>query len=132
MANSFTIKAGATNAPTGGTDQTFSEDGRRLKDGYHYIDAAEGDFLVRNECTLKDRQPSYDVASGDYSKAKRSFTIVRPSVSSAGNRFFNLLRIEIEVHPEFTTAEITALLNDGVQLGYDAELQNFWQMGTKP
>lgn len=128
--NNSTFKKGATAiAPTGGIDQTFTETGSYVQNGINVSDASVADFRVRPSVTYKNRQPN-QLANGTWTKAKRSATFVIPKIVSTGETVFNLVRIDVEAHPEFTTAEVNELRFLGAQILGSAETLNFFQAGS--
>lgn len=125
-----TFKKGSTAiAPTGGTDQTFTETGSYVQNGINVADASVADFRVRPSVTYKNRQPS-QLANGTWTKAKRTATLVIPKIVSTGETVFNLVRIDVEAHPECSTAEVNELRFLGAQILGSAETLNFFQAGS--
>jgi hypothetical protein len=114
---------------TGGTAMALTSDGVDVKNGVHVADAAESNFLVRTNLTLKTRNPARQ-ADGSYSKAKRNVTIVVPKALASGEVCFNLVRIEVETHPETVAAELTNLHMLGAQVFTDSDLASFLQSGN--
>jgi len=114
---------------TGGTAMALSSDGVEVKNGIHVADAAETNFLVRTNVTLKTRNPQKQ-ADGTYSKAKRWYTVVVPKQIASGEIVFNLVRIEEEIHPETTAAEQTNIEMLGAQYFTDSDLDGFRQSGS--
>lgn len=125
-----TFKKGATAiTPTGGTDQTFSETGSNVQSGINVADATVADFRVRPSITFKNRQPT-QAANGTWTKAKRSVSFTIPKVVSTGETVFNLVRIDLEAHPESTTAEVNELRYLAAQILGSVETLNFFQAGS--
>jgi hypothetical protein len=114
---------------TGGTAMALSSDGQEVKNGIHVADMAETNFLVRTNATLKTRNPQKQ-SDGSYSKAKRYATIVVPKQIASGEISFNLVRIEVEAHPESTDAELTNLHMLGAQIFTDSDLTAFLKTGS--
>jgi hypothetical protein len=114
---------------TGGSAITLSSDGTDVKNGVHVADMGETNFLVRTNITLRTRNPVKQ-ADGSYSKAKRYVTVVVPKQLADLSIAFNLVRIEVEAHPETTVAELTNLHMLGAQIFTDADLTSFLQTGN--
>lgn len=127
---SSTFKKAATAiTPTGGTDQTFTETGNDVQNGIAVSDATVADFRVRPSITYKNRQPVRQ-ADGSWTKAKRSFVLVIPKITADGSTVFNLVRGDVEAHPETTTAEVNELRFLGAQILGSPETLNFFQVGS--
>lgn len=114
---------------TGGTAMALSSDGQDVKNGVHVADMGEANFIVRTNLTLKTRNPVKQ-SDGTYSKAKRYMTLVVPKTLASGETVFNLVRIEVEAHPESTVAELTNLHLLGSQLMMDSDLTAFLTTGS--
>lgn len=114
---------------TGGTAMALSSDGQEVKNGIHVADMGESNFLVRTNMTLKTRNPQKQ-SDGSYSKAKRYATIVVPKLLASGDYSYNLVRIEVEAHPETTSAELTNLHMLGAQIFTDSDLTAFLTTGS--
>lgn len=124
------VKSGASAlTPTGGSDVTFTPDGVTVANGIHLIDAAQTDFRIRRNITLKNKLPNL-ASTGVYSKDKKTVTFVAPKILADGSTVFNLIRIEREVHPESTAAEALDLNMVAGQLLADADFTNFWVSGS--
>lgn len=124
------VKSGATAmAPTGGSDVTFTPDGVSVPNGIHLADAAQTDYRIRRNLTVKNKVPTL-LADGNYSKDKKSVTLVHPKILTNGKTVFNLIRIEREVHPESTAAEALDLCMIGAQLMSDTDFTAFWTSGS--
>lgn len=127
---SAVVKSGATAmTPTGGSDLTLTPTGLTVANGIQIANAAQTDFRIRQNCVLKVKQPTIN-GLGVYSKDKKSVTFVAPKILASGSTVFNLIRIEREVHPESTAAEMTELNMIGAQLLSDSDFTNFWQGGS--
>lgn len=126
---SMTLKTGATMAPTGGTDIVFADDGQTIQNGVHLVVPATTDYRVRQSSTAKYRAPSL-AADGTYNKDKKSMTYVVPFVTAAGKVVFNTIRVEREVHPEFSAANALDLNIIGSQMLTDSDCTAFWASGS--
>lgn len=125
-----TIKSGTTAmTPSDGTDFTLTPDGQTVPSGLHLADAAQTDFRIRRNCTVKNKVPTVQ-ADGTYTKDKKSMTFVAPKILASGKTVFNLIRIEREIHPESTAAEALDLNMIGAQLLSDTDLTAFWASGS--
>lgn len=116
-------------APTGGSAVTLSEDGVTVANGKHVADASNANFLTRLNATFRNRPPALQ-SDGSWSKCKRSAMIVQPKELADGSYVFNLVRIEVEYHPESTAAEVTTLRYNGSQLLTDPDVDNFITSGS--
>lgn len=128
--NTLSLMKHATGGTTtGGTAMALSSDGQEVKNGVHVADMSETNFIVRTNVTLKTRNPQR-LSDGSYSKAKRYGTLVVPKILVSGEVSFNLIRIEIEAHPETTDAELTNLHMLGAQFFTDSDLTAFLKTGS--
>lgn len=124
------VKTGATAmTPTGGSDVTFTPDGQTVANGLHLSNAAETDFRIRANMTIKNKVPTIN-GDGGYSKDRKSVTYVRPKLLADGSTTFNLIRIEREIHPESTAAEALDFSMVGAQILTDADFAAFWASGS--
>lgn len=128
--NGMTILDGSTAqaAPTGGAAVTLEQVGVEVKNGIHVADTS-ANFAVRANATFRNRVPVLQ-SDGAYSKAKRSIQFVQPKVLADGSTTFNLVRIEIEAHPETTSVEIASLRYNGSQLLSDPDVDDFVEFGS--
>lgn len=127
--NGMTFLQGGTVSATGGTSKTLTTDGQQVVNGLHLIDASVTDYRTRPNCTIKYKAPTLK-SDGTYTKGKMSFVGVRPMLSADGQTHFNLVRTEIEVHPEASAAELANLRSQGAQQLCDADTDNFWSTGS--
>jgi len=124
------LKQNATGCTvTAGTDITFTNDGVEVKGGKHVADVAEANFVIRKSITVRNRNPTLK-SDGTYTKAKRILTLVHPKVLANQSIAFNVARIEFEMHPEMTTAEVKNLRFVAAQLCFDPDLSNFLTVGS--
>lgn len=125
------VMAGSTGiTATAGSAIAFSPDGVSVVDGIHLIVAADTDFRTRRQITAKQKAPTLNSATGVYSKGKKSLTFVHPKILADGTTTFNLVRVEIEVHPESSVAEALDLTMIGAQLAGDTDFASFWATGS--
>jgi len=114
---------------TGGTAMALSSDGVDVKNGVHVADMSESNFLVRSNATFRTRNPQR-LPDGAYTKAKRFASIVVPKLLANDTVVFNLVRIEVEAHPETTESELVNLHMLGAQVFTDADLTDFLKYGS--
>jgi hypothetical protein len=114
---------------TGGTSFTLNECGTEVKNGLYVADTNEADFKVRTNITFRNRNPQLQ-SDGTYSKAKRSVQIVTPIELADGTISFCLSRIEFELHPEMSAAQITNLVMLAAQIATDSDVANFRNLGS--
>lgn len=130
MISNLSLQKNATSGTTvGGTAMALSSDGQDVKNGVHVADMSETNFIVRTNITLKTRNPIRQ-SDGTYTKAKRFITIVVPKILAGGDVSYDLVRIEIEAHPETTVPELTNLHMLGAQVFTDADLTAFLVSGS--
>jgi len=126
----MTLAKNATSAAaTGGTSTTFSNDGVSIPNGIHVADLAEADFRIRTHITLKTRNPALQ-SDGSYSKGKRNITVTVPILLDDGSVSYQVARIELEMHPELTAAEVSNLQLLAAQTLCDSDTANFIAYGS--
>lgn len=116
-------------APTGGTSVTLTENGVTVPNGKSVADASNTNFLTRLYAVFRNKPPAKQ-PDKTYSKGKRSATATQPKLLANGDYVNNLIRIELELHPETTTAETVSIMLNGSQLLTDADFQEFWKSGS--
>lgn len=116
-------------APTGGTAVTLTENGVTVANGKSVADASNTNFLTRLYAYFRNKPP---VKQPDktYSKGKRSAVITQPKLLASGEYVNNLVRIELEAHPETTDTELTTMIFNGSQLLTDPDTTSFWKSGS--
>jgi hypothetical protein len=123
------LKENATGGTTtGGTDITFNTDGVDVKNGIHVGDMATS-FATRTNITFKTRNPSLQ-SDGSYTKAKRTMSLSIPKTLADSSTSFQVVRIEAELHPECTTAEVTNIRMLAAQLLTDSDTLEFFNNGS--
>ena len=128
--STLSLQQDATGATiTGGTAISLTPDCVQVSNGIHVADMAESNFIIRTNATFKARNPQI-LADGTYSKAKRSGSIVKPKILADGSVAFNLVRFEVEAHPETTDAELTNLHMLGSQVFSSPDTQAFLKNGS--
>jgi hypothetical protein len=128
---SLTLKEGSTYTPAGGSDVVFSRNGESIANGVVLGNVAELDFFAREKVIVTTRPPQLQ-SDGEYSKLKVSAREIRPQVLASGKTVYNLVRTEIEIHPEAGAAELASLRSSGIALLHDAEMDSVWQTGALP
>lgn len=125
----MSINSGATLSATGGTAVVFSDDGTTIPNGVRLVVPADTNYVTRRNAVAKYRAPTVD-SQGQYSKDKKSLSIAFPMVLANGKVVTNVLRIEREVHPEYSAANATEMNKLAAQLLFDTDLDNFWAAGS--
>lgn len=114
---------------TGGSAHTMEQDSKVVPGGIHVVDTAVSDFTVRPHSTFSAVSPEL-LTDGTYTKGKRKVTHVRPKRLASTAISPNLIRIQAEIHPETTAAELLELRIQAVQHIMDADFDGFWSLGT--
>lgn len=127
-----TLLVGGSVATTGGTSTAFVPNGATINGGIQIVDSVNTNAVTRATITLKTiKSALFDMVTGLFTgKTKRQIQLVRPKVLASGRVVFPLIRIELEVSPDNTDAEVSALLSEGAQLCTDADFVNFWKIGS--
>lgn len=125
----MTLKSGGTIGVTGGTDLVFADDGQTINGGVHLIVPATADYREREEVTARSTTPTLD-KNGKFSKLSRRLTFVRPKQLEDLSFVRNTMRMELQVHPETTQAEIDAILSLASQFTSDSDVTAFWRTGS--
>lgn len=125
-----TLAVGATSmSVTGGTSKTFGPVGENVNNGIKIIDTSATDFRVRKSITLRNRAEKLQ-ANGTYSKSIRKVEICVPKILASGEIVKTWARLEIEAHPECTSAEILDLQLIAGQVASDTDFANFFLFGS--
>lgn len=127
-----TLLVGGTVGTTGGTSTAFVPNGATISGGIQIVDSVNTNAVTRASITLKTIKTAvFDMITGLFTgKTKRQIQLVRPKVLASGRVVFPLVRIEVEMHPENTDAEVLALLSEGAQLLADSDFTSFWRIGS--
>jgi hypothetical protein len=125
----LTIKEGATYTPSGGTDITFVESGETVANGIVCINEDETDFYAREKLYATARPPVVG-SDGEFTKQKVSFRILDPGALASGKMNYDLIRIEVEVHPENGNTTVDKLVNLGIAALNSSDLSNFFRYGS--
>lgn len=127
--NGIALNEGGTYTPSGGTSITFDATGENVANGVVCVNTAEADFYQREKLYAVSRVPAIG-SDGEYSKLKSSLRIVRPSTLTSGKVVYNLIRIEIEVHPEDGGTEVANLRTLGLAALNSTDLDDFFELGS--
>jgi hypothetical protein len=111
-----------------GTDSTFTPDGVEIPSGLHLADAGVADFRERPQVTLKTRNPK--LVGTTWQKGKRWLTTTIPRQAADGSYYYDVIRTEIEAHPETTAAQAEAHELMHAQMFWDSELSDFRRTGS--
>lgn len=127
-----TLMVGATVSTTGGTSTAFVPNGATVTNGVQVVDSTNANAVTRASMTFRTiKQAVLDLLTGKFTgKIKRQAQLVRPKVLPDGRVTFPLIRIELEVVPDSTDAEIIALMNEGAMMLTDADFIPFWKIGS--
>jgi len=125
----MSLLTGATISATGGTAQVFADNGVTIQNGVQLVVPATADYRVRQNATAKYRAPVLNT-DGTYTRDKKSISYTVPQILASGKVVFNVIRVEREVHPEFSAASALELNKIGAQLLFDTDLDNFWTAGS--
>lgn len=115
---------------SGGTAATFADDGQVVKNGIHVVDqTAAVPFIERKHATFKNR--SYTrLPDGTFTRGKRNVNATQPILLPDGTLVYQPGRLELEIHPQATEAQILELRLFLCQLIMDADLDSFYKYGT--
>lgn len=125
----MSLLTGTAISATGGTAFVFADDGVTIQNGVHLVVPATVDYRVRESATLKFKPPSLDTL-GVYSRDKKSVSFTVPMILASGKVVNNVIRIEREVHPEFSAANCVEMNKKASQLLFDTDTDSFWAAGS--
>jgi len=125
----MSLPVGGTISVSGGTTTDFADDGSTIQNGLHLIVPTDTSYLTRRSITAKVRQAAMQ-SDGSMSKIKRGLTFVKPTVLASGVTVYNVVRCEIDVHPEVEATIRAELLSVGALLFSDNDTANFWAVGS--
>lgn len=125
----MSLLSGTSIAATGGTAVVFSDDGVTVPNGVHLVVPADTNYATRRSATAKYRPPVLD-SLGVYSRDKKYISYTVPKTLASGKVVNNVIRIEREVHPEFTAAECIEMNKITAQLLFDTDADSFWTAGS--
>lgn len=128
---SITLTDGGTSSTAGGAAQTFDRTSTPVTNGYEYADVSETNHLIRQKVVLTARNPSLQT-DGSWSKHKAKGQFVLPITLADGSISYNLVRVEVEYHPEATSANVDELREMGAQILISSVYDNLFVAGTLP
>jgi len=128
---SITLTDGGTTTTAGGAAQTFDRTSTPVNNGYEYADVSETDHLARQKVILTARNPA-EQADGSWSKHKAKGQFVLPITLADGSVSYNLVRVEVEYHPEASAANVDELREMGAQMLISSAYDNLYVAGTLP
>lgn len=127
--NGLTLLVGATGiSVTGGSAVVMKDDAADIPNGVHVVDTSVTTAALRPHSTFKSKAASY--ANGKIVKGRREVSHVRPKAMSDGVVVYPLVRVNFELDPEMTAAELLELKLQAVQHIMDTELNDFYTFGT--
>jgi hypothetical protein len=124
----MSLLTGTTLSATGGTAMAFTDDGVTIQNGVHLVVPATASYTVRESATFKYRPPA--LVKGVYTRDKKSVSFNVPIILASGETVNNVIRVEREVHPEFSAANCVELNKKAAQLLFDSDTDNFWAAGS--
>lgn len=125
----MTLKEGGTLAVSSGTNIAFADEGTSIQNGVRLIVPATADYRVRESVVAKVR-PATIQSDGSYSKLKRSLTFTVPFILANGTTSFNVMRVEMEIHPEAEATVRSRLLVLAAQMLFSTDTSSFWNTGS--
>lgn len=126
----MSLLSGATVAATGGTALNFVDDGVSVSNGLHLACSSDSNFETRRQVTFKVRPFTRDAKTGKWNKDKKSVTLVLPRPQTDGTVVFETIRIERELLPSTTQADIDEFMKVACQLILDTDASGFWNNGS--
>lgn len=120
------VKTGATWAPTGGSDLTFTSDGRAVNDGVSLVVTADTNLLTRRSLVARAILPALPSKAGEYAKLGRNSVVYKvPFIAADGKLYTQSVRIEMAFHPEYTGKN--TVIGDAAAFVADSDFTSFWQ-----
>lgn len=123
------LTASATLAATGGSALVLADNGVTIQNGVQLVVPADTNYATRRSLTAKYRPPVVN-KDGTLSRDKKYISFTVPKALASGAIVNNVIRIEREVHPEFTAAECTEINKLAAQLLFDTDTDGFWATGS--
>lgn len=128
---SASILVGATASLTGGTATPFIPSAQAVTNGIMVVASGDTNPATRRNMTFKSRAANLDPTTGKFSgKEKRQIVICVPEVLTDGSISFDLVRIEIEAHPQSSAGKLGNLRTLAVDVLADADIDNFVNLGS--
>jgi hypothetical protein len=128
---SIALTDGGTTTTAGGAAQTFSRTSTPVTNGNEYADASETDHLARQKVICTARNPALQ-SDGTWSKHKAKGQFVLPITLASGEVSYNLIRVELEYHPEASAANVAELREMGAQIAISSAFDDLFVSGTLP
>jgi len=125
----MSLLTGATPSFSGGSAMAFVDDGVTIQNGVHLTVPATATAVTRESATAKYKPSSLNT-DGTMSKDRKTISLAIPMVTAAGKVVYNTIRVEREVHPEFSAANAANLNVLGAQLLCDSDNATFWSAGS--
>lgn len=123
------LPIGATIGATGGTATAFANDGATVVNGLHLIVPTDTSYITRRNLTAKVKKATVQ-KDGSLSKIKRNMSYVVPFTLASGVTVYNVMRVELDIHPEAEATLRSQLLNVGALLLTDSDTVDFWTVGS--
>lgn len=128
---SASILFGATATLSGGTATPFVPSAQAVTNGVMVVASGDTNPATRRNMTFKTRAANLDPSTGKFSgKEKRQMVICEPEVLSDGSVSFDLVRIEIEAHPQSSAGKLAKLRGYAISVLADADIDNFVNLGS--
>lgn len=128
---SASILVGATASLAGGTATPFVPSAQAVTNGVMIVASGDTNPATRRNMTFKSRAANLDPSTGKFSgKEKRQIVICVPEVLTDGSITFDLVRIEIEAHPQSSAGKLAALRMLGISVLTDSDIDNFINLGS--
>lgn len=128
---SISLLDGGTTTTAGGAAQTFDRTSTPVNNGYEYADVSETDHLARQKVIISARNPALQ-SDGTWSKHKAKGQYVLPITLASGEISYNVVRVEVEYHPEASTTNVDELCEMGAQMLIGTALSDTITAGTLP
>lgn len=128
---SASILFGATAALSGGTATSFVPSAQAVTNGVMVVASGDINPATRRNMTFKTRAANLDPSTGKFSgKEKRQMVICDPEVLSDGSVSFDLVRIELEAHPQSAAGKLAKLRGYAISVLADNDIDNFINLGS--
>lgn len=125
----MSLLSSATLAATGGTALVLADNGVTIQNGVQLVVPADTNYATRRSITAKYRPPVV-AKDGILSRDKKYLSLTVPMALASGAIVNNVIRLEREVHPEFSAANCVELNKLAAQLLFDADTDGFWATGS--
>lgn len=121
------VKTGATHAPTGGSDLTFSDFGT-VGNVVNLSVPADTDMRLRRTITGSFKAPRVNTSSPNgYTQARAVLTFKKPKLLANGKITVNSIQVSISYDWEATAAEKQELLDVAAQMAYDSDFTSYFK-----